>query len=149
MPSNQKAINCRWIFKVKQTPGEDDRYKVRLVARSFSQRAGIDYEEIYAPVVRAESCRVLFAKAAKEDLEMMQFDIKTAFLYGEIQENIWIELTDGPWSKGHRVIIKLRKSLYGLKQSPKCWNRKFDQVLQNFSMKRSTADDCIYFGEID
>jgi len=96
MPSNRKVINCRWLFKLKNVPGEEDRFKARLVVRGFTQRKGIDYDEIYAPVVRAESCRVLFAKAAKEDLEMMQFDIKTAFLYGELQENIWIELPDGP-----------------------------------------------------
>lgn len=109
IPSDRKAINCQWIFKIKQTPGEEDRFKARLVARGFSQRAGIDYDEIYAPVARAESCRVLFAKAAKENLEMMQFDIKTAFLYGELQEDIWIELSDGSWPKGR--CVKLRKSL--------------------------------------
>lgn len=130
------------MFKLKQTPGEEDRYKARLVARGFTQRKGINYEEIYAPVVRADSCRVLLAKAAKEDLEIMQFDIKTAFLYGELQEDIWIELPDGPWKKKHRV--KLKKSLYGLKQSPNCWNRKFNDVLRNFSMERTEADDCIY-----
>lgn len=78
---------------------------------------------------------------------MMQFDIKTAFLYGELKKNIWIELPDGPWPKGHRV--KLQKSLYGLKQSPNCWNRKFDTVLKSFSMERSSADDCIYIGHRD
>lgn len=98
------------MFKLKQTPGEEDRYKARLVAKGFTQRKGINYEEIYAPVVRADSCRVLLAKTAKEDLEIMQFDIKTAFLYGELQEDIWIELPDGPWKKGHRV--KLKKSLW-------------------------------------
>jgi hypothetical protein len=95
-----------------------DRFKARLVARGFTQRKGIDYDEVYAPVVRADSCRVLFAKAAKENLEIMQFDVKTAFLYSKLQEDIWIELPDGPWKKGHHV--KLKKSLYGLKQFPNC-----------------------------
>ncbi|KAG7188079.1 hypothetical protein KM043_015929 [Ampulex compressa] len=94
MSQNRKAINCGWIFKLKQTPGEENRFKARLVARGFTQREGIDYDEIYAPVVRVESCRILCAKATNEDLEMIQFDVKTAFLYGEIQEDIWIELPE-------------------------------------------------------
>lgn len=123
----------------KGDTGEKDRFKARLVARGFKQRKGIDYEEVYAPVARADSCQVLFVKAAKENLEMMQFDIKTAFLYGELKENIWIELPDGPWPKGHRV--KLQKSLYGLKQSPNCQNRKLDTVLKSFLMERSSSND--------
>lgn len=130
------------MFKLKQTPGEEDRFKARLVARGFTQHKGLDYEDVYAPVVRADSCRIFFAKAAKENLEIMKFDVKTAFLYGELQENIWIKLPDRSWPKGH--CVKLKRSLYGLKQSLNCWNRKFDLVLQSFSMKRSDADDCIY-----
>lgn len=69
-PEDRKLIDCKWVFKVKQTPGEEDRYKARLVARGFTKRAGIDYEETYAPVVRYESIRALLGKAASKDLEM-------------------------------------------------------------------------------
>lgn len=143
---DRKPIDCKWVFKVKQTPGEENRYKARLVARGFVQRAGIDYEETYAPVVRYESIRALLAKAATEDLKMKQFDVKTAFLHGELKENIWIELPEGPWPKNKRI-VKLIKGLYGLKQSPNCWNRKFDEFLRSYELEKSSADDCIYIGK--
>lgn len=101
------------------TPGDPDRYKARLVARGFLQRQGVDYIETYAPVVRYKSIRMLLAMAATEKLDMLQFDVKTAFLYGSLQEDIWIQLPEGSWSEEERV-VKLRKSLYGLKQSPHC-----------------------------
>lgn len=147
-PAEQKVITCKWLFKRKEMPGELVRYKARLVARGFTQRFGFDYTETYAPVVRYESLRVLLAKAANEDLDMIQFDVRTAFLYGELKENIWIELPQGPWKDEDRV-VKLAKSLYGLKQSPHCWNEKFNSTLKNFNMKQSDVDDCIYIGEMD
>jgi len=110
------------------------------------QRAGIDYEETYAPVVRYESIRTLLAKAATEDLEIKQFDVKTAFLHGELKQDIWIELPEGPWPENERI-VKLRKSLYGLKQSPNCWNRKFDEFLRSYELEKSPADNCIYIGK--
>lgn len=128
IPKDRKPISCRWVFKVKHVPGEKDRFKARIVARGFTQCEGVDYEETYAPVVRYDTCRVLFAKVAMEDLEMIQFDVKTAFLHGELREDIWIILPDGSWPDTERL-MKLSKSLYGLKQSPNCWNRKFDSLL--------------------
>lgn len=98
-PKNKKVITCKWIFKKKVTPGEPDRYKARLVARGFTQRQGIDYMETYAPVVRYESIRMLLAMAAAENLDTLQFDVKTAFLYGTLEEDIWIQLPEGPGSR--------------------------------------------------
>lgn len=139
MPANRKVIDYRWVFKLKQTPVEEDRFKARLVAQKFTQHKGIDYEEVYAPVARAENCR----DSIKKNLEMMQFDIKTTFLYGELQENIWVELPDGPWPKKH--CVKLQKSLYGLKQSSNCWNRKFDKVLPHgVSPRRDQAQMTVF-----
>lgn len=147
-PVEKKVITCKWVFKRKETPGELIRYKARLVAKGFTQRFGVDYTETYAPVARYESLRVLLAKAANEDLDMIQFDVRTAFLYGELKEDIWIELPQGPWKDEDRI-VKLAKSLYGLKQSSHCWNEKFNSTLKNFNMKQSDADDCIYIGEMD
>lgn len=144
-PINKKTVSCKWIFKRKVTPGESDRYKARLVARGFSQKYGIDYLDTYAPVVRYDSIRVLLAMAVAEEMEILQFDVKTAFLYGELKEEIWIELPEGPWQSKERV-VKLQKSLYGLKQSPHCWNERLNNVLTEFNLQRSDADDCIYVG---
>lgn len=88
IPKDREPISCRWVFKVKHVPGEEDRLKAKLVARGFTQREEIDFEETYAPVVRYDTYLVLFAKVAIEDLEMIQFDVKTAFLHGELRENI-------------------------------------------------------------
>lgn len=113
-----------------------------------TQRCGVDYVETYAPVVRYESIRILLALAAAEDLEMQQFDVKTAFLYGDLKDDIWIELLEGPWPKDKRI-VKLNKSLYGLKQSPHCWNEKFNNVLEEFQLEKSEADECIYIGKYE
>jgi len=146
-PGNKKVITCKWIFKKKVTPGEPDRHKARLVARGFIQQQGVDYTETYAPVVRYESIRMLLTMAATENFDIMQFDVKTAFLYGTLKEDIWIQLPEGPWSEEERV-VKLRKSLYGLKQSPHCWNERFNEVLMKYNLQRSEGDDCIYVGNV-
>lgn len=93
---DRKPIGCKWVFKVKQTPGEKNRYKARLIAKGYTQRKDIDYEDTFVSIVRYESLRALLAKAAVENLEMKQFDVKTAFLHGELKENIWIKLPEGP-----------------------------------------------------
>lgn len=145
-PIDKKVITCKWLFKKKNTPGEETRYKARLVARGFNQIQGIDYVDTYAPVVRYESIRILLAHAIAQDMQMVQFDVKTAFLYGDLKEDIWIELPEGPWMEEERV-VKLKKSLYGLKQSPHCWNEKLNEVLNAFCMHKTNADDCIYIGD--
>lgn len=146
MPKNQRVIDSKWIFKLKKTPSEPDRFKARLVARGFWQKEGIDYDEIYAPVVRYESIRVLLALAASEDLHIRQFDVKTAFLHGKLKEEIYLQLPEGPWPQEKRV-VRLDKTLYGLKQAPNCWNRCFCEFLKKFSFRQSAADECIFIGE--
>lgn len=87
-PSEKQPITSKWLFKKKTTPGEKTRYKARLVARGFTQKYGVDFIDTYAPVVRYETLRVLLAEAATKDYEIMQFDVKTAFLYGSLKEEI-------------------------------------------------------------
>ena len=92
MPPNRTAIKSRWIFKVKSgVKGSDPRYKARLVAKGYSQRPGIDYEETFAPVAKETTLRVVLSFVAAQDLEMRQLDIKTAFLYGDLSEEIYLE----------------------------------------------------------
>ncbi|UYV67916.1 hypothetical protein LAZ67_5002493 [Cordylochernes scorpioides] len=96
LPDNAKAIGCKWIFRIKRKGnGEIDRYRARLVAKGFSQRRGIDYKETFAPVVRYDSVRVLLALATVMDMEIMQFDIKTAFLNGDLDEDIYMQIPEG------------------------------------------------------
>lgn len=101
--------------------GNETRYKARLVAKGFRQREGINYFDTFAPVAHYESIRTLLAIAAKRDYEIMKFDVKTAFLNGELQEEIYIEQPPGYKDKNQpNAVLRLHRSLYGLKQAPRC-----------------------------
>lgn len=142
----QRFIDSRWIFKIIQdTDGQIIRHKARLCARGFLQRYGMDYCDTFAPVVRYDSIRVLLALAMQQDFEMLQFDVRTAFLYGELEETIHMAVPEGlETPNSGEKICKLNKSLYGLKQSPRCWNIKFSNFLKSFNFKESHAEKCIY-----
>jgi transposase InsO family protein len=134
-PTDRKLVDCRWIYKRKEkSDGTLDRYKARLVARGFKQVYGIDYEETYSPVVKFPSIRLLLSLAASEDMEILQFDIKTAFLYGELEEEIFMTQPEG-YEEGRGLVCHLQKSLYGLKQSPRQWNKKFHNFLTQNGFK--------------
>jgi bifunctional DNA-binding transcriptional regulator/antitoxin component of YhaV-PrlF toxin-antitoxin module len=127
LPPGKRAIYCRWLFKLKEKPdGSMRRYKARLVAKGYTQRMGIDYKETYAPVVNKDSVRMILAIAAVKDLEIVHFDVKTAFLYGELEEELYMKQPEG-YDDNPDMVCKLIKSLYGLKQSPRMWNQKFSQ----------------------
>jgi len=115
-------------------------FKGRLVINRSRQKYGIDYTETFSPVVRYESIRTI---AAAENYDLQQFDIKTAFLYGNQEENIYMSQPIGFEDSTDRV-CKLNRSLYGLKQSPRCWNNRFKQFQLEFKQEQSTSDPCIY-----
>lgn len=140
----QKIIDNKWVFKIKENPdGSVDRYKARLVVRGFSQQQGIDYEETFSPVARYGSIRTVLALAAARKLKIKQFDIKTAFLYGELNEDVFMKQPTG-FDDGSNKVCKLRKSLYGLKQASRCWNRKFTSFTEEFGFTASQSDPCVF-----
>ena len=144
MPPGRKLVDCRWVFKVKQnTDGSIERFKARLVARGFSQVYGIDYEETFFPAVKSDSIRLLLSHAVNRGMFLKQFDIKTAFLYGILEEEIFMKQPPG-YVKDFGKVCKLERSLYGLKQSPRCFNKKFQEVLDKFEMKVCKSDSCVY-----
>lgn len=143
-PTDKNILNNSWVYKVKYASnGDVERYKARLVINGSRQQYGIDYNETFSPVVRFESIRALLAVAAKEKLKLKQFDIKTAFLNGVLEELIYMSQPVGYDDKSGRV-CKLNKSLYGLKQSSRCWNQKFTEFLLRFNLTQSTADPCVF-----
>jgi hypothetical protein len=145
LPEGRKAISNRWVYRKKRNVvGEVTRFKARLVVRGFSQREGIDYTETFSPVARFDTIRAVLSIAADEKLELSQFDVKTAFLHGFIDEEIYMEQPEG-YNDGSQRVCKLLRSLYGLKQSPRCWNKRFKDVLMNLEFQESTADPCLYF----
>ena len=146
-PQGANIVSCKWVFKVKRLPsGQIDRYKARLVARGFSQQYGIDYDETFAPVVRMESLRILLAIAAREDLEVHQMDVITAYLAGELEEEIYMELPAGlPNSQGK--VCRLQKGLYGLKQSARIWNQRIGERLKQSGMLVTSSDHSVWVNQ--
>jgi hypothetical protein len=145
-PPGCSPINCKWIGKVK--PAYDtvpERYKGRLVAIGTKQRFGIDYDEVFSPVPHQEAVKAAFCEIASRDLEVIQFDIKTAFLYATLDKPIFMRQPEGFITKGkENHVCLLVKSLYGLKQAPRLWYNKLDSVLCKFGLKNCAADRCIY-----
>ena len=119
LPDGREAISCRWVFKVKHTSdGKVERFKGRLVAKGYSQKHGIDYDETFSPVVRFPSIRVLLAYAVQNKMIVHQMDAVTAFLNGELEEEIYMRQPEGYVMPGkEHMVCKLKKSLYGLKQA--------------------------------
>ncbi|WVZ81831.1 hypothetical protein U9M48_029166 [Paspalum notatum var. saurae] len=143
----KKPIRCKWIFKRKEgiSPSEEVRYKARLVAKGYSQIPGIDYNDVFSPVVKHGSIRTLFSIVAMHDYELEQLDVKTAFLHGELEEDIYIDQPEGFVVPGKEdLVCRLKKSLYGLKQSPRQWYKRFDSFMISQGFKRSDYDSCVY-----
>lgn len=144
LPPNRKPIHCKWVYKTKRNAdGQVSRYKARLVAKGFTQRQGIDYDETYSPVIRYSSIRYLVAIAAKFDLDINQMDVVTAFLHGDIDEEIYM-LPPPEFITGNKV-CRLRKALYGLKQASRQWYLKLDSAMTEIGFQRSSVDSCIYY----
>lgn len=149
LPPGRQAIDSKWVYKIKRNAdGTTQRYKARLVARGFAQKAGIDYQETFCPVVRFETIRSLLSVAAKEKLLLAQFDVTTAFLNGNLDEEIYMKQPEG-FADGSNNVCKLIKSLYGLKQAPRCWNETCTNFFLSQGLKESEADPCLYFRKSD
>lgn len=140
LPPNRKAINCKWVFKTKRdSDGMVQKYKARLVIKGCARKKGIDYEETFAPVVRYGSIRYLIALASKFNLEINQMDAVTAFLQGDLDQEIFMTQPEY-LGDGTNKVCRLNKSLYGLKQASRVWNQKLDAALTSFGLSSSKAD---------
>ncbi|KAJ3622463.1 hypothetical protein MTP99_002971 [Tenebrio molitor] len=143
-PKNQQVIDNRWVYKIKRNEdGSVQKYKARLVARGFRQVAGVDYNETFSPVTKFDSIRMILCVAASEKLILRQFDVKTAFLYGNIDEILYMQQPDG-YQDGTKRVCKLNRSLYGLKQASRCWNQRFTSVLSRLGLHPTNADACVF-----
>ena len=147
LPKGRKALRNKWVFKLKKdSDGKLLKYKARLVVKGFGQKKGIDFDEIFSPVVKMSSIRVVLSLTASLDLELEQLDVKTAFLHGDLNEEIYMSQPEGFEVKGkEHMVCKLKKSLYGLKQAPRQWYKKFDSFMVSHEYKRTDADHCVYF----
>ena len=147
LPQGVKPIGCKWVYNRKRgVDGKVKTYKVRLVAKGYSKKSGFDYEEIFSPVAMIKSgYRIFISIAAYYDYEIWQMDVKTAFLNGHLGENIYMRQPDGFITKGQEhMVCKLHKSIYGLKQASKSWNKRFDQVIKSFSFDQNEEEPYVY-----
>lgn len=144
-PTNKNIVSNRWVLRIKRDPdGTISRYRARLVARGFSQIYGLDYNETYAPTSSMSIIRLLFSYAAVEELKISQFDVRTAFLYGDLEEEVYMSQPQG-FDDNSGKVWKLHKSLYGLKQAPRQWSQKFTDFLLQLKLRASTEDKCVFF----
>ncbi|RVW25420.1 Retrovirus-related Pol polyprotein from transposon RE1 [Vitis vinifera] len=146
-PLGKKPVGCRWIYTVKyKADGSIERFKARLVAKGYTQTYGINYTETFAPVAKINTIRVLLSLAANLDWPLQQFDVKNAFSHGELSEEVYMDLPPGCMvsEKQCQKVCKLKKSLYGLKQSPRAWFGRFTKSMRAFGYRQSNSDHTLF-----
>ena len=141
-----KAIRLKWVFKIKRNvDGSIKKFKARLVGKGYVQRHGIDFEEVFAPVARIETLRVIIALAASNGWEIHHLDVKTAFLHGDISEEVYVTQPDGFKVKGSEdKVYRLLKALYGLKQAPRAWNIKLKSILKELNFSKCSKEPSLF-----
>ncbi|RVX06515.1 Retrovirus-related Pol polyprotein from transposon RE1 [Vitis vinifera] len=146
LPIGKRLVGCKWIFTIKyKADGSIERFKARLVARGFTQSYGIDYHETFAPVAKLNTIRILLSLAVNQDWCLQQLDIKNAFLNGDLEEEVYMEIPPGfEESMAKNQVCKLQKSLYDLKQSPRAWFDRFTKAVLKLGYKQGQADHTLF-----
>lgn len=135
LPVGRKAVGSKWVFKTKHDEnGSLKQRKARLIAQEFSQKYGVDFDEVFAPVARGATLRLLLSEARMKNRIVKQYDIKTAFLNGTLTEEIFMKPPPGIETGGK--VYRLRKSLYGLKQAARVWNQTLDESLNEMDLNK-------------
>jgi hypothetical protein len=143
-PQGVNVISTKWVYTIKtDSRGNVERFKARLVARGFSQSYGADYTDTFAPTVRMDTLRIFFAMVAKEDLACIHIDIKNAFTESKLKEELYMDAPKGmPVAKGN--VLRLLRSLYGLKQAARDWNLLLKRKLLTMGFVQSLAEPCLF-----
>ena len=147
LPKGKDVVGGKWVYAMKKNTDGSDKYKARYVAKGFSQKKGVNYDETFSPTANMTSIRVLAQKAAQENLVVHQMDVKTAYLHAPIECEIYIEQPEGyevASKRGDKLVCKLEKSLYGLKQSGRNWNKMLHDYLSEKQFVQNPADHCVY-----
>ena len=146
LPPQCKTVGSKWVFKKKtDMDGNLHTFKARLVAKGFTQTQGVDYDETFSPVAMIKSIRILLAIAAYHDYEIWQMDVKTAFLNGHLEEDVYMVQPEGFVDQKHpNKVCKLKRCIYGLKQASRNWNHRFDDEITKYGFIRNEDESCVY-----
>ncbi|GJW43634.1 putative RNA-directed DNA polymerase [Tanacetum coccineum] len=146
LPKNRKAIDLKWVYKVKRDPSrKTSKYKARVVVKGYVQKRGVDYDEVFAPVARIEKVRVILALAGSNGWRVHHLDVKSAFQNGTLEEEVYVSQPEGYIKKGEaNKVYKLSKALYGLKQAPRAWNACLDKYLKSLGFVRCAQEYSVY-----
>ncbi|GJU45793.1 retrotransposon protein, putative, ty1-copia subclass [Tanacetum coccineum] len=146
LPPNCKTVGSKWLFKKKTNmDGNIHTYKARLVAKGFTQTYGVDYEETFSPVADIKAIRILIAIAACYSSEIWKIDVKTAFLNGRLNKDVYMVQPEGFVNPKHPGrICKLQRSIYGLKQASRSWNKRFDEEIKKYGFTQNPDEPCVY-----
>ena len=145
-PNDIKPVGCKWVSKRKR--GIDvnvETFKKRLVAKGYTQKEGIDYDETFSPIAVLKSIRILLSITAHYDYEIWQMDVKIAFFNGNIEKELYMMQLKGFIVKNQEhIVCKLKRSIYGLKQAFRSWNIKFEQAIKLFGFEQNLDESCVY-----
>jgi hypothetical protein len=145
-PNDKEPIGVKWVYKLKHNPdGSIQRAKSRLVVKGYAQQPGIDYSETFAPVARLDTVRTIIAVAAQKGWNLYQLDVKSAFLNGELKEEVYVQQPRGFETPGQEEkVYKLKKALYGLKQAPRAWYSEIDSYFVQQGFIKSQSEPTLY-----
>ena len=145
-PNNIKLVGCKWVYKRKGgIDGKVETFKARLVVKGYTQKESTDYEETVSPVAMLKSIRILISIAAHYDYEIWQMNVKTTFLDGNLEEEIYMMQPEGFIAKNQEhMVCKLKRYIYGLKQASRSWNIRFNQVIKLFVFEQNLDEPCVY-----
>jgi len=146
LTKGHKSIRVKWVYKAKKNAkGEIERCKARLVANSYNQKAGIDYDEVFAPFTRLETIRLIISLAAQQKWKIHQMDVKSSFLNGVLEKEVYIAQPLGYKVKGQEYkVLKLNKALYGLKQAPRAWYSRIDNYFKANNITKCPNEHAMY-----
>jgi len=147
LPTHKRAISCKWVFKTKlKADGTLERLKARLVIRGFTQQYGLDYQEVFSPVVKMTTIRTVLALAAHRKWGTYQLDVNNAFLHENLDEEVYMEMPKGIPNPENKV-CRLKKSLYGLKQASRQWFIKLKDTLLSLGFVQSKNDYFLFLNK--
>ncbi|KAL0539558.1 hypothetical protein IC582_023774 [Cucumis melo] len=145
LPKGHKPVGCKWVFTLKyKADGTLDRHKARLVAKGFTHTYGVDYSETFSPVAKLNTVKFLLSIAVNKDWLLYQRDVKNAFLNGDLVEEVYMSPPPGFEAQFGQQVSKLRKSLYGLKQSPRAWFDRFTTFVKSQGCSQGHSDHTLF-----